>query len=480
MGPSYLLAAALVLTGCKPREKVVTLWATAEAKGTVAPCGCNSDPLGGLDRMAKLVQSAKVHALVDAGRLERDPNPDRPIGPAEADARAQLLTRTFARLGWLKPGVHEVGGIRIGVVDAMAGAAPPESPAGADFAVAVLHMPRPEARRALRRAKGIDLGVVGQAVGQGDPAPESVPDSGAHMVVPADQLQRVYRIELHQRKAGQPWTYVAGAGELAQLDARIAALSEQMAGWKAAQAGADPGFLAQKQNELDSLRSERASRGAKNVAPGEGNWWRAERIDVRQKLPADPAVTAEMKQLDRTVGAENRKRDCAAGRPPQVEPHYVGKDTCGKAGCHPQALAFWKTTVHAHAWQTLIDDGRAFSQDCFGCHVTGAGEPDRAGATLCHPEPFTDVQCEVCHGPGSAHVAAEGLEDKPTVHRAPPTNLCATRCHTQQHSDTFQLEAYLRDILGDGHGKTRRAALGPGPTGHELRHAALVKAGRAP
>jgi hypothetical protein len=35
----------------------------------------------------------------------------------------------------------------------------------------------------------------------------------------------------------------------------------------------------------------------------------------------------------------------------------------------------------------------------------------------------------------------------------------------------------LRDIVGKGHGEDVRKKLGDGPTGHELRHAALAKAG---
>ncbi len=51
-----------------------------------------------------------------------------------------------------------------------------------------------------------------------------------------------------------------------------------------------------------------------------------------------------------------------------------------------------------------------------------------------------------------------------------------TGCHTEQHSDTFQYEAYLRDILGPGHGAAARTKLGNGATGHELRSAALARA----
>ena len=51
------------------------------------------------------------------------------------------------------------------------------------------------------------------------------------------------------------------------------------------------------------------------------------------------------------------------------------------------------------------------------------------------------------------------------------------QCHSPEHSDTFDYAAYLRDVLGPTHGPERRAALGEGPTGRELRAAGLAAAG---
>jgi hypothetical protein len=107
------------------------------------------------------------------------------------------------------------------------------------------------------------------------------------------------------------------------------------------------------------------------------------------------------------------------------------------------------------------------------CHVTGY---DKAGgSTVTHNEKLRNVQCETCHGPGSIHVAKEGLEEPLAVRRGTPESTCVT-CHTELHSDTFQYQAYLRDIVGPGHGAAAREKLGDGPTGHSLRSAALDKA----
>jgi hypothetical protein len=88
-----------------------------------------------------------------------------------------------------------------------------------------------------------------------------------------------------------------------------------------------------------------------------------------------------------------------------------------------------------------------------------------------------NIQCEQCHGPGSLHVATPEKHGKPNaILRDTAIDVCQ-QCHTPEHSDTFDHAAYLRDVLGPGHGAERRAALGEGPTGRELRAAGLAAAG---
>jgi hypothetical protein len=462
-------------------ERVVVIFALADARATVAPCGCTTDPLGGLDRLVTLVEQEKrPHLLVVAGPLEAPAEERQGAQAPEAAAKAKLLEHVlYDRLHAARAGTHQVGGVRIAVATPGAAERPARPPA-VDLTVAAFDLARSEVRRIARAAPGIDLAVVGRQVGLGEPAPEVV--GASTLVVPADQLQKVVRIEVHLRPgAPAPIAYAGGPGELDKLDGRIASLAEQLAAWQR-DPQADRGFVAARQAELATLRRERVESAAHGgvSAPPTGSWLAAALIPVRQKLASDPQVRGELKALAHTIGEGNRARDCAKPRPTAVEPHYVGMASCGQGGCHPRAVAFWKQTVHAHAWRSLIDDGRAFSLECFRCHVTGAGEPERGGATPCRPEPLVDVQCEVCHGPASTHVAQDGTEEPPSLHKRPPDGFCAERCHTPEHSDTFRLDAYLRDIVGEGHAGKRRAQLGPGPTGHELRQAGLRRAGRVP
>ena len=142
-------------------------------------------------------------------------------------------------------------------------------------------------------------------------------------------------------------------------------------------------------------------------------------------------------------------------------------DEC--ALCHEEAVTMWKGTVHARAWKQLVDVDKQWSYDCIKCHVTGYGLA--GGTAMGHVDGLTDVQCEVCHGPGSLHA------DRPKKFKlGHPKEIDCKVCHTRDHSDTFDFVPYLRDVLGPGHGAKRRAALGDGPTGAALRHAAEASA----
>src|SRR5215471_3206469 len=119
---------ALLLGGCPDRERIVVIWAAAEVKGTVAPCGCTTDPLGGLDKISSIVAGEKrPHMLVAAGPLAAEEK------TPETQAKSTLVARTLEGLGLAGEGIHDVGGVKIAVVRGVA-----QRPAGADLAIALL------------------------------------------------------------------------------------------------------------------------------------------------------------------------------------------------------------------------------------------------------------------------------------------------------------------------------------------------------
>jgi formate-dependent nitrite reductase cytochrome c552 subunit len=109
----------------------------------------------------------------------------------------------------------------------------------------------------------------------------------------------------------------------------------------------------------------------------------------------------------------------------KLQPHpsgrkFVGSETCGD--CHSKAYEKWSTTPHAHALDSLVmppnsrgSIARHFDPECLSCHVTG-WEPqqyfpyDSGYLSLEQTPKLKHNGCENCHGPGSAHVAAENGE----------------------------------------------------------------------
>ena len=505
---------------------MVTLVATAEVKGTPEPCGCTSDPLGDVARVATL---AKGGLWLDAGSLlynrEELTAERRPQADATAAALAHIYGGARVGLGFddlgagtaadvarvkpprqacnargmplQAPRVETIDGVKVGVFGVVTPervkpvkASEPVAAAtkavatlrkqGAQMIVALCGMDRVEARKLVRAVPGISFAVVGADVGDGMAEPEPIGD--AWLTAPADLARYAVKLTVERRGDG-PMTLYAGEAarkrDVEKADRRLKTLETQLAEWKK-DPTADKAFVAARQKEHDELAATRKtlSTSAPPPPPATGNWFSYELVPVRHVIPRDPTIADELRALAQAIGRINVA--AAKSQPaPAAEPGaatYVGMAACEK--CHKPAVAFWKKTVHAEAWKTLVDVDKQYHYDCIGCHVTGWEKPGGVNLVTAEKRGLVDVQCETCHGPGSKHVAEAGLDDPPTLVKKPPDRFCVDNCHTREHSDTFQLVPYLRDILGKGHGEKARAALGNGVTGHELRRKALDAAGR--
>ena len=532
--PLLVLAASLLVPSfvraAGPPERRAVLFYTAETHGTLEPCGCTSDPLGDFARVTALVRDAVGHTalLVDAGSLTYPASAQSEKKQPAADLRAEFLAREIARLpfggsaigdsdlvrgpGGVTPRrlavnltqapfvepsrIVDVGSIKMGVLGIVdselasksgfsaqdpATAAQQEvarlRASGAEVIVLLAPVERQLARN-LARTAGADIVVMGKNVGQGMARAERV--GNAYLVAPAEELQRVGRLEIvlrgkGPRSAEEPLIDAGGAAQakdrLAELERILARLDADIARWQK-ESGSDPAFVTGKLRERDELRAERSRLGdGKWQAPASGSYFTNSLIPIRRSLPRDPTLSASMHKLDRAIGAANLR---AAEPPVAAEPgraSYVGGEKC--VSCHKPSARFWQHTVHAHAWKTLVEVGKEAHDDCVSCHVTGYGEV--GGSSLGYTRGLQDIQCEVCHGPGSIHVEKRGKESPFAGSTKTPESVCV-RCHNEKHSDTFQYEAYLRDVIGPGHGEDARDALGAGPTGRELRRAAKARA----
>jgi hypothetical protein len=527
---------------------VVDIFAFARVLGKIAPCGCTTEPLGGLQYAFGYIEAnsaADARLVLEPGSFlfpaEDDPEAPRDEAAwAQAEQRAGALQDRFARLGaqlvsgvgptdlrspkgdlalgtYAMPRVlansralddrgvrpHRIAAVKAGgatievgvtaVVDpalapaawkagASADAARREveamREAGAEVAVVLLQGPRAVAEQLARDVPGIDLIVVGIPVGveRGRLGAPPARIGGAWIVEPGDQAQTLSHMRLHIEPAAaqalpraEAWTLAPTAAaqqkELARLDARLAKFRADPA--------ADAAFVARLEQERAALAAavEQPPAFAGPVAVT------LEQVKVTCHLAADAAGAAALRAYDEWVSTQNQRR-FAGVRPPapaKGQAGYVGDDACG--ACHADEAEFWATTRHAQAYETLVEVNKQYDLSCVGCHVTGFRQP--GGAEVVEVAGLESVQCEQCHGPGSRHVAAAERSSKPgeiRLHAA--ADLCG-QCHTPEHSDTFEYSAYLRDILGPAHGPEKRASLGDGPTGRELRAAGVARAGGA-
>ncbi|HEU4732270.1 MAG TPA: multiheme c-type cytochrome [Kofleriaceae bacterium] len=518
-----------------PPRPTFTVLAVAEVRGQIGPCGCTTDPLGDISRTSKLVEQARAAGpvlFVDAGSLLYSQAQIPPMLDTQEELKATLLADTYQKVlkvdalglgpadmskgvdhlrlprlvsnapevAAVEPKVIEVGGAKAGVFGViaegavhglslgdpvMAGKAAVARlrGQGARVVIGLIQADsRKEAIRMVRDIGGIDLAIAG--LGLGAPEPDHVEIEAQRvgdgwLIVPVNRGQIVARVTVTVRDPG-PLADAVGPGaataRLAQLDKLLAALDADLAAF-ARDSSADEAFVKAKQQERAKLAADRDRlKSHPLVIPQHGSFFTLEQVRINKALACDTQVQDAVSQFYRASGEANMKAAASipVTPPPRGGDSYTGTESC--SDCHSEAVEFWKKTVHAGAWKTLEERGQQFDLDCIGCHVTGWGKP--GGSNLGHNEKLRDIQCETCHGPGSIHVAKGGLEKPFAIWRGPPADLCASQCHTKEHSDTFQLEPYLRDVLGPGHGQERRKKLGDGPTGAQLRKAALDKAGR--
>ncbi|MEX1361627.1 MAG: multiheme c-type cytochrome [Nannocystaceae bacterium] len=526
------------------------LFVFGRIRGTIAPCGCTTEPLGGLQYAFGYIEAQSepnARLVIEPGSFLY-PEPDTPEWPVDeqgwtqAQERAKALRARFVGLGddlvsgvgpldvrsptagaalsahplprvianlstpaagidappkhriktLSKDGAVLLAGITAVVDPELPGAAglgaltdPLEAlrtevaamrAAKAGLTVAVAHGGRAFAEQIAREVEGLDVVVVGVVDGTerqrlGEPTGQL---GGTFIVEPGEQLQSITHLTLSVAP-GQAVVPAANAWVVqppkAVREEELARVTERLNKFKA-DPSADPAFIQRLEAEAAGLQQGLTGEPEGPVVAV------FDQVKITCKLPRDAAAKEDLTAYTAWVAKQNEAffAGVKAPAPPEGTPGYAGIDECET--CHEEAVTFWRTTVHAGAYQTLVDTNQQFDLACVSCHVTGFREP--GGSEVVENQGLRDVQCETCHGPGTFHVEEPEAAKGGALHIQldSPEEICG-KCHTPEHSDTFDYVAYMRDVLGEGHGAEARTALGEGPTGAELRAAGLAKAGGA-
>lgn len=495
-----------------PARPSLRVYYLVDLDGYLEPCGCNQRPLGGIDRVARVMENERAEApravLVASGNLffseprleERMIYQER----AKADALTQILPTlhlaAFApgpadfamgpeAWGRLSRAVHAPalaanagmraaelitldGGVKVAVVGVSdfhtaggeAGAGAPESTdpveaartavanartQGATTVVVLASTPRRVARSIASSVDGVDFVIAAREEANTPSVPERI--GRAHLLTAPNQGKFLGVLDLYLRGDGtfQDASEASAQAGRTRLDARIAELRERLTMWEHDPA-ADQGAVASQRRRLADLERQRAELATPQI-PAQGRFFRARSVEVSPDVPKLPTVQELIAAYFRNVNEHNRVEYASLRAPPAVpgRASYVGIETC--RDCHEEAYDVWAGTPHSHAYRTLEEVSKNFNLSCVGCHVTGYRQP--GGSEVVQNEGLRDVQCESCHGPGSVHANARPARRRGTIQLRVPAEFCATQCHTPEHSDHFNYTRYLPRILGPGHGR---------------------------
>jgi hypothetical protein len=323
---------------------------------------------------------------------------------------------------------------------------------GANVFIALASVGRGEAKRIADRVPELTAVIVGatSTVGEGNtPAPAAEQIEKVVVAESANHLQSVAVLDLFVRDGGFTFadaTGIARSQKREELTRRIDDLRVKIAAWER-DGKVNQTDLAARRADLDRITKER---DALDVLPPpeKGSFFRYAVKEVKASFGADPATQKEMLAFYKKVNDDNRAR--FADRKPlpaaQGEASYLGIDKCTE--CHAPARKYWDTHPHARAYKTLTDQFKEMNLECVSCHVTGYEKP--GGSTVTFVDKLKNVQCEVCHGPGSKHAASPG--DRTLITRSPSSNVC-TSCHHPPHVEQFDPVAKRDEVLGPGHGR---------------------------
>ncbi len=490
------------------KTPVLRVFIATNVAGALEPCGCVKDMLGGVDHAAALASAAKKDAraslLVGAGPM-LFLNPTLEEQRSVQDSwKAEALAQSLGDMGlaawapgandWaagvdelerlrLKSGAKllaanvaggkatellDLGGVHVGIAGVSVpddGSAPkatdprPQLEAakksleeqGAKVKIALLAMPRGDALRLIESVGGFQLAVIGKPIERGDtndgPTPPVLLDDTLVVQTP-NHLQGIAVVDFYVQ--GDNFHFKDGSGlanaeKRSALESRIADLKQSIAGAE----NARPEDVAARRADLEKLERELRALPVP-PPPDKGSFFRYELEWVKEDRGSDHAVTSRLSAYYKRVN-EHNKTAFADRKPQPVEKgqsSFVGIDKC--ATCHAEERAFWQGTAHSGAYATLARQNKQFNLDCVDCHVTGYEKP--GGSTVTFVKNLENVQCEVCHGPGSRHVDAP--KNKELIVAKPGKSLCAPACHHPPHvKNDWNVDAAWKKIIGPGHGK---------------------------
>ena len=490
----------------------IRLLVTGDVAGTIEPCGCVKDQLGGLDRFASAVHSSRhpdSTLFLEAGALLFPRSSDEPNERDELLLRAETLAQVMRSLGLLAwtPGkadcalgtptlleltsqlgarplqscedptikqdnslVTEVAGIKVGLfglgstwtqastsADDLEAKLRTASNAleskGVHLKIAVLNAAPEQAAKLARRLPSFQLLLVGgsseRSLGADSDGTEPQLVGSTLVIEPPNHLRGLVAVDFVVVDGKFTFQDGTGIGRNAERVEVAHRLSELRERLVLWKTQKqDPSLMASREADLKRLQIRYKELEGPAKTPS-ASYFKVQTIPIGNEVLGDPDVKKTLDELGSKINRNNYDKFANRKAPPAAPGQATFVGVTTCKTCHQKESKFWQTTRHAGAYRTLVDKERQYTLECVGCHVTGYEQP--GGSNVTDVAELKDVQCETCHGPGSIHSKTTSND---AITRIPNRQLCASRCHHSPHvAPTWTVDEAWPKIIGEGHGR---------------------------
>jgi hypothetical protein len=387
----------------------VAMVVTGQQHGYIEPCGCTglANQKGGVARrmtfMSQLVERGWTLLPIDGGNQVRRRG-------RQAEIKLQRTAEALKIMGYKAVGFGP-DDLRLGLGELISVAAGDSDQSLYVSSNVVLLDPSLLPQQKVIESGGMKIGVTTVL------DPKSLDVKPSEEVLINDQAASV-RASLAELKAGQSeFNVLVFSGD----EERGKQLVQEVAGYHLLVISGGLGEPTYRAEQVDQTETRVIITGNKGMYAGLVGIYndlpmRYSRVPLTDDFADAPPMRRLMseyqKQL-RDLGFEG------LGLKPIPHPNgneFVGSKKCGE--CHTTAYEIWENTPHFKATESLVHPGergdvsRHFDPECLSCHVTGWNPQNFYPYT----SGYLDLEkhahlhgngCENCHGPGSAHAAAE-------------------------------------------------------------------------